>query len=648
MVRFGPIGTGDHMVQGFVDLHNHQFAYLGFGGRAFHGRAYADLSKACPWCDFLPGTFPPTPIHGPGGTGDIMGNLLRAAGYGRGLSAALGHKVGGYPEFDGWPRWDSLTHQAVHEDWLFRAVQGGLRLMVMLAVNSEFLCGKANRTLSCNDMEAVDRQLAEAKRMEAYIDAVNGGPGKGWYRIVHTPVEARVVMEAGKLAVVLGIEVDYLFNARREGDLSEDQLRQRLDHYYALGVRHLFPIHFSDNGFGGTAFLNWLQFGLDTKNPAMSAPGAALNPVGTVDAYHVATEDGRDFGYEYRTGRRNIKGLTPLGKTLIREMITRGMIIDVDHMSARSRADLLDICEAASYPVVSGHTGFVELCRGDKRHEGQLLADEAQRIRRLGGMIAIIPGQGKLDQVQTWHGPGQPVIPHTCGNTSNTAIQAYLYAVSKMQGRPVGFGTDFNGFAALPGPRLGKEGCPGGSRPRPDVRLGYPFTAAATGQPMPRSVIGKKTFDINYEGLAHVGMLPDFIADMAVQGLRAEDLAPLLQSAEGYLALWERAWSRATTSRQGALLRDAAGTVFVIYGGAQFGIPTPEIFNRHFDPAMIRQLWDGALDGIPTIPRDGTLLREEGSDQVYLIQGGAKALVTSPPSPNGVCVLWNRALAEIP
>jgi hypothetical protein len=30
------------------------------------------------------------------------------------------HHVGGFPEFDGWPRWDSVTHQAVHIDWLQR------------------------------------------------------------------------------------------------------------------------------------------------------------------------------------------------------------------------------------------------------------------------------------------------------------------------------------------------------------------------------------------------------------------------------------------------------------------------------------------------------------------------------------------------
>jgi microsomal dipeptidase-like Zn-dependent dipeptidase len=337
---------------------------------------------------------------------DILGNGLREFGFGVEFPAFLGHKVGGYPQFDGWPRWDSVTHQCVYEDWLHHAVVGGLHLMVMLAVNSEFFCNAANRTISCTDMEAVDRQLAEAKKMEAYIDAKSGGPGKGWYRIVYTPGQARAAIAAGKLAVVLGIEVDYLFGCHAERDLSEQQLRQQLDKYYAIGVRHVFPIHFGNNGFGGTAFQNNLERGSLVEDPGnpLNTPGAAnpFNPgVTALAPYHVMTEDGRPFGYEARTGRRNIQGLTGLGKTLIREMIARGMIIDVDHMSARSKADTFDICEAAHYPVVSGHTGFAEISHGDKSHEGQLLPEELERIRRLGGMVAVIPHQGNLDEIDT-------------------------------------------------------------------------------------------------------------------------------------------------------------------------------------------------------------------------------------------------------
>jgi hypothetical protein len=282
---------------GFVDLHNHQFAHLGFGGMAFWGGAFGDIRQELGWC---------TPVHGPEGVGDLLGNTMRAIAYGTGAGSILGHRVGGYSQFDGWPRWDSISHQAVFEDWLYRAVQGGLRLMAMVAVNNEFLCGLANRIpgRTCNDMEAVELQLQAAKAMEAHIDNKSGGPGCGWYRIVRTPAEAARVVAAGKLAVMLGTEVDYFFNCRTETDLTEDQLDQELDRYFDLGVRYVLPIHFGDNGFGGTAFQNALI-------RAAEFPGvSALNPLGTIGAYTIQTEDARALGYRYRTGRRNVRGLS--------------------------------------------------------------------------------------------------------------------------------------------------------------------------------------------------------------------------------------------------------------------------------------------------------------------------------------------------
>jgi len=91
-------------LKGFADIHNHQFSYLGFGGVAFHGRAFNDLAQALPWCDFIPGSLPLIPIHGPGGSRDIMGNIVRTQILHLPASALFGYAVGGYPAFDGWPR----------------------------------------------------------------------------------------------------------------------------------------------------------------------------------------------------------------------------------------------------------------------------------------------------------------------------------------------------------------------------------------------------------------------------------------------------------------------------------------------------------------------------------------------------------------
>ena len=399
------------MIWGFADIHNHQFAHLGFGGLALHGGAFGEVSTVPDHCNA---------VHGPGGSLDFVGQAMSSLAAGRPL---IGHLVGGWPEFDGWPRWNSYTHQSVYEEWLLRAVEGGLRLMVMLAVNNEFLASIVNRAAgrTSDDMEGVDLQLMAAKGMESYIDAKSGGPGNGWYRIVTTPDEARTVMEAGKLAVVLGVEVDFLFGCHVEADLNLPALRERLDRYYDIGVRHLFPIHFADNGFGGVAFQNPLEY-----DPNFGA-GTEVNPLSSValSLYPVTTSDGTFYGYAARTGRCNVRGLTGLGMTLILEMISRGMIIDVDHMSARSRSDTLDLCEAVEYPVVSSHTGFVDIAIGDKRHEGQLTAREVERIRRLGGLVACIVNQGRLEQITTFAGPGQTPIPHANGGTSNTWLQAY-------------------------------------------------------------------------------------------------------------------------------------------------------------------------------------------------------------------------------
>jgi microsomal dipeptidase-like Zn-dependent dipeptidase len=512
-------------VRGFADVHNHQFAHLGFGGREFFGEPEGPLAQALPWC---------TSVHGLGGTADPIGQMMHWM-YGGG---GIGHKVGGYPQFDGWPRWDSVTHQSVHESWLETAWRGGMRLMVMLAVNNEWMCSLPNFLMAPGrtgrDMEAVDLQLRAALDMQNRIDAASGGPGTGWYRIVRTPQEASAVIAAGKLAVVLGIEVDFLFNSYPGGSLTADGVRAQVQKYFDLGVRYVFPIHFGDNAFGGTALQNGME----------AADVGVRITVGTISVetpFVLHTTDGRSLGYERAGGRRNRQGLTDLGRVLLTELMQRGMLFDVDHMSWQTRSDALALAEQHHYPVMSGHTGFIDLCHGDKRHEGQQTGPEVDRIRALGGIVSPIVAQGKLDEIATWTRPDGSSVPHVCGGSTNTFAQAYLYAVQRMDGANVAIGTDFNGFAGLPGPTSGPEACPGGKAGSPAVgRVSYPFTSPITGQPIGRTVVGQKTFDINDDGLAHVGMLPDFIEALRVMGVRDSELEPLLTSATAFADMWAR------------------------------------------------------------------------------------------------------------
>ena len=141
--------------------------------------------------------------------------------------------------------------------WVKRAYEGGLRLMVDLMVNNEVLCEISYRQAgwSCDDMDAVDRQITRSYELQEFIDGQCQGDECGWYRIVTSPQQAREVIRAGKMAVVLGIEVDFLFGCKPGVPECEDRdwLREKINEYKAKGVQHIVPVHAFDNAFAGPA-----------------------------------------------------------------------------------------------------------------------------------------------------------------------------------------------------------------------------------------------------------------------------------------------------------------------------------------------------------------------------------------------------------
>ena len=584
-----------HPVTGYADLHTHQFANLGFGGLLVWGEPFDEngMAYALPWSDFMPsadgevvngggtpvgrvacgpltltGCPPQCPpdtrpapstdppclgvfIHGPGGVGDLLNFAL---------SGSFGHLVGGYPQFDGWPRWNNYTGQQMYVDWLHRSWLGGQRLMVMLAVNNETLCGLVNRRASfgCDDMPAVERQIQAAKDLEAYVDQHDDGfrNDSGWYRIAYSSAQARALISNGKLAVVLGTEVPSLFGCKKNNSgCDADYIRQQVDHYYDLGVRHIFPIHNADNRFGGTALYNDL-FAFNNKtitgdwwnvescsNPAITFHvGSMSNPL--IDA--VATLAGDPMPPVPAGSNCNARGLTSEGDVLLDRMMAKHMIIDLDHMSTRMLNSSLDRLEAAHYPAVAmSHSGFLGEAQpgGEAAHEGNKDATQLQRIRNLGGIVATIFHQGGRNDVKTFtESNGSAPVQFDCGYSSQAFAQMYLYAVRQMHGRAVAFGSDFNGLAGMPAPRFGPEACKGDhpSTYEPAPGVSYPFTAPS-GVELDKQVVGDKSFDYNVDGLSNVGQIPDFIQDLKQIGVSNQDLAPLMGSAEQYVRMWELA-----------------------------------------------------------------------------------------------------------
>ncbi len=55
----------------------------------------------------------------------------------------------------------------------------------------------------------------------------------------------------------------------------------------------------------------------------------------------------------------------------------------------------------------------------------------------------------------------------------------------------------------------------------------------------------RRDFDINIDGMAHYGLLPDLLQDIRNSGLTIEDFEPLFRGAEDYVRMWEKCEKRA-------------------------------------------------------------------------------------------------------
>jgi microsomal dipeptidase-like Zn-dependent dipeptidase len=518
-------------VWGFADTHAHQFANLAFGGGVFWGSPFGDAAAALAPCS--------------------IGHCLT-------FGIALHHRDG-YDTYRGWPRWNTLVHQQMYAGWLRRAHAGGLSLMVMLAVNSEVLCRAAHGSEApCQDWQSIPQQFEAARQMQAYIERYDGG----WYRIVSTPEEARRAIAAGSLAVVLGIEADDPFPCARRGACTETEVRTTLRRYYAMGVRHFFPIHLSNNQFGGMAvfpgpdwnFANRYMTGQWLNVESCAGAGVEFDvnrdrQVFAANAFALVHGLGT-FGNPPRStappGHCNSEGLTASGRFLIEELIRQHFVVDIDHMSRKAADETLAIAERLTAPVVAGHTTPLGAARGQRRSEYARSDAQLDRIRALGGLVSVGLAEVGL-AAESAHIAGAP--PNDCSNSSSTWTQQYLYAIAHMGGRDaaaVGVSTD-QSFVKLIGPRYGPDACSGGppgERRAQTVkrRLTYPISVLSPNGlvHLPPSRDGGRTFDFNVDGMAHVGMFPDFFADLMALGVTAADLAPVFRSADRYIELWEK------------------------------------------------------------------------------------------------------------
>ncbi len=431
-------------------------------------------------------------VHGPDGSLDITGNLLRS-----GVPVGT-HDTGGWPGFGGWPTADTLTHQQLYWRWLQRAWRSGMRLVVAQTVEDEPLCRiEPRRKHDCDETAAVEAQIRQLRQMQVYIDAQYGGKGRGWFQIVTGPAQAARTIRDGKLAVLIGIESSDLFGCSQTlGRPACDRadIDASIARFKALGVRTVFLAHWVDNALSGAA----LEGG--AKGQFISA--MQVEQTGT--PFRTGPCPSPEQGEEQVEGTGhtcNQQGLNELGAYAVDKLMDAQILIEADHMSEGARDALLDIAEKRGIPIVSSHTNT----------GGVWTHAELKRLYALGGFATARPA----------------------GGAAELPARLLSFAEDQVRG-PVGvaLGSDTGGFADLPGKADGRG------------TLQYPFRSFDGRVRFDRQRTGDRTFDLNTDGVAHYGLMPDLLALVGQQPRGQEALAVLFRSAASYLDTWRRTGAR--------------------------------------------------------------------------------------------------------
>jgi len=500
-------------------------------------------------------------LHGPEGTLSAENIILDT-------NPTETHDTQGWPTFVDWPKNDSFLHQQMYYKWIERAWKAGLRTMVIHGTTIEALCNIAKATyggvtnvgknVECVDQDVGNLQVKYLFDIEKYVDAQEGGPGKGWFRIVKDPAEARSVIADGKLAVIPGLEFSNLFHCRVQflpdgsetSPCTKESIDREIDEAWANGVRQIFPYHDVDSALGGTgifsSILNYVGF-TDTHGfwktyncpdvdyftgEGVYVAGAELETaplmLGGDPLSQALIQAGAGALPLYPPGRQcNARGVTPLGKYVIDKIMKKGFVLDIDHAELSIKQYMLDQGGklTPNYPMVSGHGGH-----------GGITTAQAEQMIRQGGII--YPGLPNGKDLARFIQQIKPVWQRS-GTSRPLAV---------------GYGADSNGLRTLPGPRgMGSQ----------DIQ--YPFTlfqgpgwgpqyAAAGIAPIQVNQLAiplpnGKRWDMNAEGMSHYGLVPDIVEELRIEG-GEEATTALYNSAEAYLQMWEQTLRSSTDAQK--------------------------------------------------------------------------------------------------
>ena len=508
---------------GWVDLHTHPMVNLAFGGKLVEGGV--DEGSLLPQDASCQGQTRASsigqalgddrPTHGGHDflhftCGDDFRQMLHVKFQEGNRALVTGFAAKGYPDFNEWPKWNDVTHQKMWYEWIRRARDGGLRVLVALATNNKTLADAVQGpgdVIPTSDKASADLQLSELK---SFV-----GRHSDFMEVALGADDVKRIVQSNRIAVVLGVEIDNIGDFNRlppnllfgpNGELTgtgEQIISGEIQRLYNEGVRYVLPIHVMDNVFGGTAIY---QDGFNRSNLREAGHFWDIECAQADDDITFKYDEHYDLieaigamvklnldplrrsgpGPECTKGHRNVRGLTLQGIYAIKQMMKRGMIVDIDHMSHHGVEKALEIAEQYDYPIVSGHSGI----RGHAgaNAENSRTRHQLERISKLHGMFGL----------------------GTDGVSRSAWANQYQYAMNIMgypNGDPnrsiyrpgaIAFGSDLDGLVKGPAPGWGNSDS---LYKRPN----YSF---------PKSMSGSKTWDFTTDGVAHYGMMWDFVMDL--------------------------------------------------------------------------------------------------------------------------------------
>ena len=177
---------------------------------------------------------------------------------------------------------------------------------------------------------------------------------------------------------------------------------------------------------------------------------------------------------------------------------------------------------------------------GGSIHAKTIALPAGTRMRDIGSFTLHATPEGKNGPFDGWDGWGVESVQVDATlagvDTVGTWLEEYKDALSVMKGRGMAFGTDMNGFA----PQV----------PFSTDPVAYPLTVARnvgvkpagyTPPLLSRSQMGSRPpFDFKTDGIAHYGMLPDFLQAISQKPGSGEAVNALFRSANDVVEMWEK------------------------------------------------------------------------------------------------------------